>query len=147
MNNKELIVEIISHDTSNGIVHIKHTHPDDSSKVHEDIYELKLNDGRCIKLTSNHKIKILTKERFRDASSRFTYYRKEQWKELKELSVGDYIPSIEISDNFSKTSKKEDYLYTIFGMIWGDGTMCNNSPILYVDKREKEFIENIKQNG
>lgn len=111
----------------------------------EKIYEIKLNDGRCLKLTDNHKVKTLSKERFRDSASNFSFYRKEEWKELKELSVGDYIPSIEISDSFSKRKTKEDYLYLIYGMIWGDGTLCNNSAILYVDEREKEFIENIKQ--
>jgi intein/homing endonuclease len=111
----------------------------------EKIYELKLNDGRCLKLTDNHRLKTLSKKRFRDYASNFSFYRKEEWKELKDLSVGDYIPSIEISDDFSKQKTKEDYLYTIYGMIWGDGTLCNDSAILYVDAREKEFIENIKQ--
>jgi len=58
----------------------------------EEIYELKLNDGRCLKLTSNHKVKTFTRQRFRDKSSNFSYYRKEEWKELKDLSVGDFIP-------------------------------------------------------
>mgnify|MGYP003337581499 CR=1 FL=1 len=38
--NDPLIVEIVTHDTANGIAHIKYTHPSDSSKVHEDHYEL-----------------------------------------------------------------------------------------------------------
>jgi intein/homing endonuclease/multimeric flavodoxin WrbA len=111
----------------------------------EKIYELKLNDGRCLKLTSNHKVKTFTKQRFRDKSSNFSYYRKEEWKELKDLSVGDFIPSIELSDKLNKKKTKNDYLYSIYGLIWGDGTLCQNSAFLYVDAREKEFINQIKE--
>ncbi len=111
----------------------------------EEIYELKLNDGRCLKLTSNHKVKTFTRQRFRDKSSNFSYYRKEEWKELKDLSVGDFIPSIELSDTLNKKKIKDDYLYSIYGLIWGDGTLCQNSAILYIDAREKEFIDQIKE--
>ena len=111
----------------------------------EKIYELKLNDGRCLKLTSNHKVKTFTRQRFRDKSSNFSYYRKEEWKELKDLSVGDFIPSIELSDTLDKKKTKDDYLYSIYGLIWGDGTLCQNSAILYIDAREKEFINQIKE--
>ena len=111
----------------------------------EEIYELKLNDGRCLKLTSNHKVKTFTRQRFRDKSSNFSYYRKEEWKELKDLSVGDFIPSIELSDKLDNKKNKDDYLYSIYGLIWGDGTLCQNSAVLYVDAREKEFINQIKE--
>lgn len=111
----------------------------------EEIYELKLNDGRCLKLTSNHKVKTFTRQRFRDKSSNFSYYRKEEWKELKDLSVGDFIPSIELSDTLDKKKIKDDYLYSIYGLIWGDGTLCQNSAVLYIDAREKEFIDQIKE--
>jgi intein/homing endonuclease len=111
----------------------------------EEIYELKLNDGRCLKLTSNHKVKTFTRQRFRDKSSNFSHYRKEEWKELKDLSVGDFIPSIELSDTLDKKKIKDDYLYSIYGLIWGDGTLCQNSAVLYIDAREKEFIDQIKE--
>lgn len=111
----------------------------------EEIYELKLNDGRCLKLTSNHKVKTFTRQRFRDKFSNFSHYRKEEWKELKDLSVGDFIPSIELSDTLDKKKIKDDYLYSIYGLIWGDGTLCQNSAVLYIDAREKEFIDQIKE--
>jgi len=108
------------------------------------IYELKLTDGRTLRLTSNHKVKVLSKERYRDKESEFRYYRKEEWIELKDIKVGDNIPHINTDSSISDDNSPDDELYKIYGMIWGDGTLCNNSAILYVDKREKEFIRNIE---
>lgn len=106
----------------------------------EEIFQLKLTDGRAIKLTSNHKVKTVSKERYRDKSSGFKHYRKEEWKELKDISVGDNIPSMDVDDILEESKDEEDYLYTIYGLLWGDGTMCNNTAILYVDEKEKEFL-------
>lgn len=108
------------------------------------IYQIKLEDGRCLKLTQNHKVKVLSKKRYRDKSSNFLFYRKEEWKELKEIRIGDNIPKIETDDNFLKNKSKKDYLYTIFGLLWGDGTLCGNSAILYVDSNKVEFIKSIQ---
>lgn len=115
------------------------------TSMNEKIYELKLTDGRCLKLTSNHKVKVFSKERYRDKNSKFRYYRKKEWLELKDIKVGDNIPYIDtdISMMIDDESFSDD-LYKIYGMLWGDGTLCNNSAILYVDKREVDFIENIK---
>lgn len=113
------------------------------TSMNEKIYELKLTDGRTLRLTSNHKVKVLSKERYRDKESEFRYYRKEEWIELKDIKVGDNIPHINTDSSISDDNSPDDELYKIYGMIWGDGTLCNNSAILYVDKREKEFIRNI----
>lgn len=110
----------------------------------EKIYQIKLEDGRCLKLTKNHKIKVLSKNRYRDNSSNFAFYRKEEWKELGEIKIGDNIPKIELDDKLLKNKNKKDYLYTIFGLLWGDGTLCGNSAILYVDSNKVDFINNIK---
>lgn len=111
----------------------------------EEIFQLKLSDGRAIKLTSNHRVKTVSKERYRDKSSGFKHYRKEEWKELKDISVGDNIPSMDVDDILEESKDKEDYLYTIYGLLWGDGTMCNNTAILYVDEKEKEFLAAIRR--
>lgn len=111
----------------------------------EDIFQLKLTDGRAIKLTSNHRVKTVSKERHRDKSSGFKYYRKEEWKELKDISVGDFIPSMDVDDFLEQSKDEEDYLYTIYGLLWGDGTTCNNTAILYVDEKEKEFLGAIRR--
>lgn len=110
----------------------------------EMVYELKLTDGRRLELTSNHKVKVLSKERYRDINTNWKYYRKESWIELKDIKIGDYIPYIETDEVFISDENEDDYLYLIYGLIWGDGTFCNNTPLLYVDKKEVEFVSEIK---
>jgi len=110
----------------------------------EKIYELKLEDGRCLKLTSNHKVKVLSKERYRDKESGFKYYRKEEWLELKNIKVGDNIPFIDTDSSIIELIKEDDDLYLIYGLICGDGTLANNTSILYIDSKEVEFLDQIK---
>jgi len=108
----------------------------------EKIYELKLTDGRKLEITNDHKIKVLSTERYRTKESNWKFFRKEEWVELKYIKVGDNIPYIETDFIF-----KDDFLqneFLIYGLIWGDGTFANNTPLLYVDKKEFEFIEEIK---
>ena len=109
----------------------------------EMVYELKLTDGRRLEMTKNHKVKVLSKERYRDLNSGWKFYRKENWVELGDIKIGDYIPYIETDNSFNKGEDVSD-LYMIYGLIWGDGTFCNNTPLLYVDKKEIEFISEIK---
>lgn len=111
----------------------------------EKIYELKLTDGRRLELTSNHKVKVLSKDRYRDYNSNWKFYRKEEWLELKDIKIGDKIPYIDTDFLFeNKNTYEDDDLFTIYGLIWGDGTLSNNTPILYIDKKEYEFIQEIK---
>jgi len=114
------------------------------SSPNEEIFELKISDGRSLKLTSNHKVKVLSNIRFRDKDSDFKFYRKEEWKELKDIKIGDNIPLLDIDFIIPEKESEDDFLYEIYGLIWGDGTLSGNSASLYVDKREIDFIEKIK---
>ena len=97
----------------------------------EKIYELKLTDGRRLELTSNHKVKVLSKDRYRDSNSNWKFYRKEEWLELKDIKIGDKIPYVDTDFLFENADKNEDdELFTIYGLVWGDGTLSNNTPIL-----------------
>jgi multimeric flavodoxin WrbA len=110
----------------------------------EKVYELKLTDGRRIELTSNHKVKILSKDRFRNKKTNWKYFRNEEWKELSEIKIGDILPNIETDLIYENIYSEDDILYLIFGLIWGDGTFANNTPLLYVDKKEIEFVDSLK---
>lgn len=120
-----------------GNIVLNHVKTSDSEMV----YELKLTDGRKIELTKDHKVKVLSKERFRTKDSNWKYFRKEEWLELKDIKIGDNIPYIETDSIYDDKVKMNDFL--IYGLIWGDGTFSNNTPILYVDKKEKEFISEL----
>jgi len=121
-----------------GNIVINHVKTSDSEMV----YELKLSDGRKIELTKEHKVKVLSKDRYRTRESNWKYFRKEEWIELKDLKIGDNIPYIEKDYIFDDNVKYNDFL--IYGLIWGDGTFANNTPLLYVDKKESEFISEIE---
>lgn len=123
-----------------GNIVTKHLMTSDS----ELIYELKLTDGRRLELTSNHKVKVLSNTRFRDKKSNWLYYRKENWVDLKDINIGDKIPYIVTDDIYHNNSQYDDYLFEIYGLIWGDGTFSNDTPILYIDSKEKEFLNIIK---
>lgn len=116
----------------------KHVKTSNSEKV----YELKLTDGRKIELTKDHKVKILSKDRYRTKESNWKFFRKEEWVELKDIKVGDNIPYIIKDCIFKDNIEYNNFL--IYGLIWGDGTFAKNTPLLYVDKKEIEFISEIK---
>ena len=107
---------------------------------HEEIFELKLQDGRRVELTKDHKVKILSKDRYRNIETEWKFFRKEEWVEVKDLKVNDIIPTIDLDMSFFKNSNEVNLDYLIFGLIWGDGTFANDSAILYMDKKEQNFL-------
>lgn len=121
-----------------GNIVLNHVKTSDSELV----YELKLTDGRKLELTKDHKVKVLSSERFRTKESNWKFFRKEKWIELKDISIGDNIPYIETDSIFTDDIIYNDFL--IYGLIWGDGTFANNTPLLYVDKKEFDFIKEIQ---
>lgn len=121
-----------------GNVVLNHVKTSDSELV----YELKLTDGRKLELTKDHKVKVLSSERFRTKESNWKFFRKEKWIELKDISIGDNIPYIETDSIFTDDIIYNDFL--IYGLIWGDGTFTNDAPLLYVDKKESDFIKEIQ---
>jgi len=121
-----------------GNIVLNHVRTSDSELV----YELKLTDGRKLELTKDHKVRVLSKERFRTKESNWNYFRKEEWVELQNIKIGDNIPYMKTDNIFNDDIIYNDFL--IYGLIWGDGTFVNNTPLLYVDKKESDFIKEIK---
>jgi multimeric flavodoxin WrbA len=123
-----------------GNVVVNHVMTSDSEKV----YEIKLTDGRRLEITEDHKIKTMSKKRIRNKESNWNYFRNEDWKELKDIEIGDNIPYIETDSIFRDSEKLENEDFLIYGLIWGDGTFCNNTAILYVEEKECEFLNDIE---
>jgi len=123
-----------------GNVVVNHVMTSDSEKV----YEIKLTDGRRLEITEDHKIKTMSKQRIRNKESNWNYFRNEDWKELKDIEIGDNIPYIETDSIFRDSEKLENEDFLIYGLIWGDGTFCNNTAILYVEEKEFEFLNDIE---
>ncbi len=111
----------------------------------EEIFEVKLQDGRRVELTQDHKVKVLSKERYRDSKSNWSFFRKEEWIEVKNLNINDIIPTPDLDDSFFLSSKEMDLDYLLFGLIWGDGTFANDTALLYVDKKEESFLSELRK--
>lgn len=101
----------------------------------EMVYELLLSDGRTLRCTKSHYIKILSNERFRDYSSKFKYYRKEEWKKLEDIKIGDFMPEPILGGKFRTEKTFEERMFLLSGLIWGDGSLTNYSVLLYYDKK------------
>jgi len=112
----------------------------------EEIFELKLKDGRRLELTKDHKVKVLSKERKRDIKSNWKFYRDEEWVEVQNLKMGDLIPPIQTDNIFENFENSLVLDYLVYGLIWGDGTFVNESVQLYVDKKEDLFLDKITEN-
>ena len=113
----------------------------------EDIYEIILSDGRKLRLTNNHKIKILSNERFRNKETNWKYFRNEEWKELKDIKIGDFVPEIKLGGEFNSKTKFSSEYFLLSGLFWGDGTIAGKDSLLiyYDDKSEHNFGEKIKE--
>jgi multimeric flavodoxin WrbA len=136
---KDLSIGDILQDGNKVLNHVK-------TSESEEIFELKLQDGRRIELTKDHKIKLISKERFRNKESNWRFFRKEKWVEVKDLKVGDLIPTIDLDNSFMEKNEVIDLDFLSFGLIWGDGTFANDTALLYIDKKEGEFLKNIENN-
>ena len=112
----------------------------------EQIFEIKLKDGRRLELTKDHKVKVLSKERKRDIKSNWKFYRDEEWVEVQNLKMGDLIPPIQTDNIFENFENSLVLDYLVYGLIWGDGTFVNESVQLYVDKKEDLFLDEITEN-
>ena len=113
----------------------------------EDIYEIILSDGRKLRLTNNHKIKILSSERFRNKETDWNFFRNEEWKELKDIKIGDFVPEIKLGGEFNSKTKFSSEYFLLSGLFWGDGTIAGKDSLLiyYDDKSEHNFGEKIKK--
>jgi multimeric flavodoxin WrbA len=132
---KDLKIGDILQDGNKVINHVK-------TSEQEEIFEVKLKDGRRLELTKDHKVKVLSKKRKRDIGSNWKYYRDEKWVEVQNLKIGDLIPTIQ-TDNIFNDYNNLNLDYLIYGLIWGDGTFVNESVQLYVDKKEDLFLNEI----
>ena len=133
---KSLKIGDILQDGNKVINHVK-------TSEREEIFELKLKDGRRLELTKDHKVKVLSKQRKRDIKSNWKFYRDEKWTEVQNLKIGDLIPSIQTDNIFNDDKNNLNLDYLIYGLIWGDGTFVNESVQLYVDKKEDLFLNEI----
>jgi len=99
----------------------------------ENIYEIVLTDGRRLKCTKNHYIKTLSNKRIRTINSLWKFYREEEYKKLEDIKIGDFMPEPILGGKFKVGGEYDEKYFLMAGLIWGDGTFCNDSLILFYD--------------
>jgi multimeric flavodoxin WrbA len=97
----------------------------------EIIYELKINDGRRIHLTKDHRIKIIKNG-------------EEIWAPLNDVEVGDRIPQIDTNNPNRLKNKNIEYNdFLIYGMFLARLDDIENS-IFPIMRNEYEFLNNLE---
>ena len=107
-----------------------------------DVFRLTLKDGRSVRLTANHRVKVQYIKR------RMSHGREYEtkWVEAGDLKPGDRIPWPDIDPNtpgiWGKDSGLDLFAYELAGLVWGDGSYCGKSGRqvrVYYHERETEF--------
>lgn len=107
-----------------------------------EVFRLTLKDGRSVRLTANHRVKVqYVKRRMKHG---WEYETK--WIEAGDLRPGDRIPWPDIDPNtpgiWGKDSDLDLFAYELAGLVWGNGSYCGKSGRqvrVYYHERETEF--------
>jgi intein/homing endonuclease/multimeric flavodoxin WrbA len=113
------------------------------------VYKLKLSDGRQIRLTANHPVKVITESRRQKVAvgKSWKVVRKLGWVEAGNLKIGDKIPFPLGEDEcgkFAEDSEIEDFYFLLAGAIFGDGSFAGQGQVrLFFDNRQPVLAETI----
>jgi hypothetical protein len=111
------------------------------------LYKLKLSDGRQVRLTANHPVKVITETKREKVGKEWKYVRYEDWIEAGKLKIGDKIPfplGEEQCGKFADDSNIENFYFLLAGAVFGDGTFAGQGQVrLFFDKRRPVLAETI----
>ena len=113
------------------------------------IYKLKLSDGRQVRLTANHPVKVITETKRQkiEIGKNWKVVWQTDWIEAGDLKIGDKIPfplGEEQCGEFNSDSEIENFYFLLAGAIFGDGNFAGQGQVrLFFDKRQPQFAENI----
>jgi len=108
-----------------------------------DVFEVIVSDGRKIKLTDNHPIKIINPI-YKNGNKRKLIGYEEKWKNVKDIKIGDRLP-FNFNENFINDDNNIN-VYHIAGMIWGDGSYKSGKLRLCYDIRDEKLFNFISSN-
>jgi len=114
------------------------------SSPRAEVFRLRLSDGRQVRLTANHPVKVVREVRREKVGREWKYVWKEEWVEASELEPGDKVPfplGRECGE-FAADSGVEEFYYLLAGLIFGDGTFAGTGQVrLFFDKRKPALAE------
>jgi intein/homing endonuclease/multimeric flavodoxin WrbA len=117
------------------------------SGENQKIYQITTTDGRKIRLTDNHPIKIL-EPIYKNNNKRKLICNKEKWIEVKDLKIGDRVPFVlnKFIDTEIKNNGIDNKIYLIAGMVWGDGCYKHNKLKICYDIKDYKLFNYINEN-
>jgi intein/homing endonuclease len=129
---------VIGDELSTGVVYNSMKTGDNSI-----IYEVTTSDGRKIKLTDNHPIKVINPIYKNNNKKKLKGYI-EEWIDVKNLKIGYRIPFKFTGEFEEDESNLEKYL--LCGLLWGDGAVHHKRLKLCYDIRDEILIKKISKN-
>lgn len=88
----------------------------------QDVYKISLNNGRELKLTNNHK--LLTQN---------------GWKELKDISIGDFIACPNLLLEPATAISLPKYKLITLGYLLSEGNLCHPSGVYFYSTQQDEI--------
>ncbi len=113
------------------------------------VFKLKLSDGREVRLTANHPVKVITERKRQkiEVGKNWKVVWKTDWIEAGKLKIGDRIPfplGEAQCGNFNADSNIENFYFLLAGAVFGDGTFAGQDQVrLFFDNRRPALAETI----
>ncbi|MGH9941894.1 MAG: LAGLIDADG family homing endonuclease [Pyrinomonadaceae bacterium] len=110
------------------------------------IYRLRISDGRQLRLTGNHRVKVIREVRREKVKGEWPCVWKEAWVEASQLRPGDKIPFPlgKECGAFSRDSKLDKFYFLLAGLVFGDGAFAGAGQVrLFFDSRKPLLAETV----
>jgi hypothetical protein len=114
------------------------------SSPRAEVYRLKISDGRQLRLTGNHPVKVIREVRREKVGREWKYVRQEAWVEASNLRPGDKIPFPlgRQCGTFGPDSGVDAFYFLLAGLVFGDGAFAGAKQVrLFFDSRRPALAE------
>jgi hypothetical protein len=102
------------------------------------VYRLRLSDGRQVRLTGDHPVKVIRTIRREKVGREWPCVWHLEWVEASKLRPGDRVPFPlgEECGTFGPDSGRNVFYFLLAGLVFGDGTFAGEGQVrLFFDKR------------
>jgi hypothetical protein len=117
------------------------------SSPRAEVFRLKLSDGRQVRLTADHPVKVIREVRREKVGREWKYIRKEGWVEASKLRPGDKVPfplGRECGE-FAADSDVDEFYFLLAGLVFGDGAFAGTGQArLFFDSRSPALAEAVR---